>query len=195
MNALAHRDYTRLGAVHVRWQQGDALTVSNPGGFVEGVTLENPLVVEPRPRNPALADALKRLGLAERTGRGVDLIYQGLLRYGRPAPSYARSDRSGVVVELQAQPADLEFLKVVLEQEQRTGQTLTVEALPVEAFAPIVDVHAAPRPCSTTALYDRALRPCSATVLCDRAPRPCATTVRYDRAPRPRSTTVHEDRQ
>jgi ATP-dependent DNA helicase RecG len=81
-NALTHRDYTRIGAIHVRLQD-DALTVSNPGGFVEGVTLDNLLTTEPRPRNPWLADVFKRLGLVERTGRGVDLIYRGLLRYLR----------------------------------------------------------------------------------------------------------------
>ena len=47
-------------------EQADLLVVSNPGGFVEGVTLDNLLVVEPRPRNPQLADAFKRIGLAER---------------------------------------------------------------------------------------------------------------------------------
>lgn len=51
------------------------MTLSNPGGFVEGVTLENLLVTDPRPRNPLLADIAKRLGLAERTGRGIDLIF------------------------------------------------------------------------------------------------------------------------
>jgi len=30
------------------------------------------LVSEPRPRNPRLADAIKRAGLVERTGRGVE---------------------------------------------------------------------------------------------------------------------------
>ena len=101
VNALVHRDYTRLGAVHVRWET-DAIVVSNPGGFVDGVTLDNLLVVEPRPRNPLLADAVKRIWLAERTGRGIDLIFQGLLRYGRPAPDSKRwgsrkimSDRLG----------------------------------------------------------------------------------------------------
>ena len=79
VNALVHRDYTRLGAVHVRWET-DGVIISNPGGFVEGVTLNNLLVTEPRPRNPLLADVAKRIGLAERTGRGVDLIYRGLLR-------------------------------------------------------------------------------------------------------------------
>ena len=128
VNALTHRDYTRLGAVHVRWQ-GETLTVSNPGGFVDGVSLDNILVVEPRPRNPLLADALKRIGLAERTGRGVDLIFKGLLRYGRPAPSYRRSDATSVVIELNCADADLDFLKLVLDEEQRLGTSIPIDPL------------------------------------------------------------------
>jgi ATP-dependent DNA helicase RecG len=49
-NALIHRDYHRLGAVHVRLED-EALVVSNPGGLMDGVTLANLLVTEPRPRN------------------------------------------------------------------------------------------------------------------------------------------------
>lgn len=128
VNALTHRDYSRLGAVHVRWQT-ETLSLGSPGGFVEGVSLDNLLVVEPRPRNPLLADAFKRIGLAERTGRGVDLIYQGLLRYGRPPPSYVRSDATGVVVELSCSEADLNFLKLVLEQEQRLGTPMPLNDL------------------------------------------------------------------
>jgi ATP-dependent DNA helicase RecG len=128
VNALTHRDYTRLGAVHVRWQT-ETLTISSPGGFVEGVSLDNLLVVEPRPRNPLLADAFKRIGLAERTGRGVDLIYQGLLRYGRPPPNYSRTDRSTVVVELSGSEADLNFLKLVLEQERQLGTGMPIDSL------------------------------------------------------------------
>lgn len=67
-NALVHRDYTRMGAVHVQWR-ADRLEVSNPGGFPAGVRLDNLLVTAPRPRNPLLADALKRAGIVERTGR------------------------------------------------------------------------------------------------------------------------------
>ena len=40
---------------------------------------------------PLLADALKRIGLAERTGRGVDRIYEGFLRFGRDLPDYSAS--------------------------------------------------------------------------------------------------------
>ncbi len=128
VNALVHRDYTRLGAVHIRWKN-DGLTLSNPGGFVEGVTLENLLITEPRPRNPLLADVMKRVGLAERTGRGVDLIFQGLLRYGRPAPDYGRSDVSTVVLRFSDAAADLRFLELIMEEERRTNAPMPIDAL------------------------------------------------------------------
>lgn len=127
-NAITHRDYALRGAVHVRLS-GDTLTISNPGGFVEGVTLDNLLVTEPRPRNPALADALKRIGLVERTGRGVDLIYRGLLRYGRHVPDFASSDSHSVVLSLSLAAADEAFLKVILEEEARRHKELPVDSL------------------------------------------------------------------
>ena len=127
-NAITHRDYALRGAVHVRLS-GDTLTISNPGGFVEGVTLNNLLVTEPRPRNPALADALKRIGLVERTGRGVDLIYRGLLRYGRHVPDFSRSDSHSVVLSLSLAAADEAFLKVILEEEARGHKELPVDSL------------------------------------------------------------------
>ena len=127
-NAITHRDYALRGAVHVRLS-GDTLTISNPGGFVEGVTLNNLLVTEPRPRNPALADALKRIGLVERTGRGVDLIYRGLLRYGRHVPDFSQSDSYSVKLSLSLAAADEAFLKVILEEEARGHKELPVDSL------------------------------------------------------------------
>jgi len=128
VNAMTHRDYTRLGTLYVRFD-GDGLTVSNPGGFVEGVNINNILVVEPKPRNPLLADVVKRIGLAERTGRGVDLIYQGLLRYGRPAPDYSRSDNTTVIVRLLSTEADIPFLRLIVEEERRTGNPISIDSL------------------------------------------------------------------
>ena len=132
VNALIHRDYWRLGATHVR-MESEGMVISNPGGFVEGVTLENLLVVEPKPRNPLLADSVKRIGLAERTGRGVDLIFQGMLRYGRPAPDYSMSDATTVVVRLSSAAADIGFLRMILETEERGGVPLPLDSLIVLA--------------------------------------------------------------
>ncbi|MEQ1715655.1 MAG: crosslink repair DNA glycosylase YcaQ family protein, partial [Hyphomicrobium sp.] len=56
-------------------------------------------------------------------------IYRGVLRYGRPAPSYARTTEAAVVVDLNSDKADLEFLQLVLEQENETGQPLPLSTL------------------------------------------------------------------
>lgn len=116
-NALIHRDYQRLGAIHFQWH-GDRIEISSPGGFPEGVGLENLLVTAPRPRNPLLADAFKRAGLVERTARGIDTIFFEQLRNGRPAPSYSRSDPSSVVVVIPGGEASLEFVRLLVTEAQ-----------------------------------------------------------------------------
>jgi ATP-dependent DNA helicase RecG len=127
VNALVHRDFSALGAVHVKLDD-DGLTISNPGGFIEGVNLDNLLVASPRSRNPQLADIIKRIGLAERTGRGIDRIYEGMLRYGRPAPDYSMSNAYTVSVFLSNAAADLDFLRMVVEQEDKLG-TMPIDSL------------------------------------------------------------------
>lgn len=127
-NALVHRDYARRGPVRVCWQKND-LIISNPGGFVDGVSLANLLTTEPRPRNPALADAFKRLGLVDRTGRGVDMIYTSMLRFGRPAPDYSQSMTDLVKLSISTEPADLAFVRMVLHEEARQKSALPVETL------------------------------------------------------------------
>ena len=128
INALVHRDYARLGAVHVRLDD-DGLTITSPGGFVEGVTLQNMLVAPPRSRNPLLADIVKRIGLAERTGRGIDRIFEGMLRYGRPAPDYSMSDIYSVVLLMSRANADTSFLEMILAYEARTGVPMPIDSL------------------------------------------------------------------
>ena len=87
-------------------------------GFPEGVRLDNLLVTQPRPRNPFLADAFKRAGVVERTARGIDTIFFEQLRNGRPAPSYARSNETGVVLVLPGGKANLSFARLVAEESQ-----------------------------------------------------------------------------
>jgi len=128
-NAVLHRDYSRLDAVYVQWQP-DHLLITSPGGFPEGITIDNILVHEPKPRNPRLAEAFKRIGLIEQTGRGVDKIYMGQLRYGRPAPDYTRTDESGVRVVLRGGEPSLQFAAFVYEQD-RGGTPLTLDELMV----------------------------------------------------------------
>ena len=127
-NALVHRDYHRLGATHVQLHE-DRIAIMNPGGFVEGVRPDNLLHVGPHPRNPCLADGFKRIGLVERTGRGVSIIYEGQLRNGRRPPSYERSNEVTVSVTLYGGPASLAFVQLVLSHESDKGRMLSVGEL------------------------------------------------------------------
>lgn len=127
-NALVHRDYHRLGAMHVQLYE-NRVVISNPGGFVEGVRPDNLLRVGPQPRNPRLADCFKRIGLVERTGRGINIIYAGQLRNGRRPPSYERSTETSVTVTLYGGPADLDFVQLILAHEDERGAMLSVSKL------------------------------------------------------------------
>ncbi|MFO0754577.1 MAG: ATP-binding protein [Thermodesulfovibrionales bacterium] len=126
-NALIHRDYQRVGAVHFQWHP-DHIEISNPGGLPEGVRLDNLLVTVPRPRNPLLADAFKRAGIVERTARGIDTIFYEQLRNGRPAPSYERSDATTVVVTIPGGEANLDFVRLLV-QEAQSGRVLGLDEL------------------------------------------------------------------
>lgn len=124
-NALTHRDYTKLHAVYVRLDLLPmGLSITSPGGFVEGVTLENLLVTGPRPRNRVLAEAFMRLGIVERTGRGIERIFSAVLGLGRSAPDYSQSDQTSVKVTLPGGNADLEFVKLLVETRNRTQRPL-----------------------------------------------------------------------
>lgn len=107
----------------------DGLTVSNPGGFVEGVTVQNILTAEPNGRNPVLADALKRIGLAERSGRGVDRIYEGSLRYGRDVPDYSETTSNVVRLFIPSGAPDEQLVTLIAEEQRRTGEPMPLNAL------------------------------------------------------------------
>jgi ATP-dependent DNA helicase RecG len=129
-NALIHRDYTRRGAVHIQWSE-QQLEIASPGGFPLGVRLDNLLVTAPHPRSPLLADAFKRAGLVERTGRGINRMFAEQLRVGRPAPDYGRSNDDQVVAVLPGGRANLPMTRWVLEQENQQGTSLSLPELQV----------------------------------------------------------------
>lgn len=128
VNAFCHRDYTILQTVRVVVDD-EGLTISSPGGFIEGVNLSNLLTVEPHGRNQTLADALKRIGLAERTGRGIDRIFEGSIVYGRPLPDYSESISRYVKLFIQRARPDMAFTHMISNEEQKMGRSLPINSL------------------------------------------------------------------
>lgn len=130
VNAFGHRDYSMLGRVIVQIDDG-GLQVSNPGGFIEGISVKNLLTAEPRGRNPCLMDALKRIGLAERTGRGIDRIFEGSLLYGKPLPDYSATNSTLVSLFIPRSEPDRQFVNLLAEEAERCGRPLPLQSLMV----------------------------------------------------------------
>ena len=91
--------------------------------------MKNLLTVEPHGRNPVLADALKRIGLAEKTGRGIDRIFEGSIVFGRPLPDYSETTSTYVKLFIQRAEPDLAFTKMISNEEKRLGRSLPINSL------------------------------------------------------------------
>ncbi|MFF3225004.1 DNA glycosylase AlkZ-like family protein [Nocardia suismassiliense] len=128
-NALVHRDYTALGPVRVVIDD-DSFSVMSPGGFPPGVRLDNLLTVS-QPRSPILADAFRRAGIVERSGRGVSLMYASMLRLGRDAPDYSQSTDRMVRAVVALGHADIPLARFVLQHEAQTGKPMRLFDLQV----------------------------------------------------------------
>ena len=128
VNAFCHRDYSIMGRVRVAITD-EGLTIANPGGFIEGVTIQNLLTAEPHGRNQLLADALKRVGLAEKTGRGIDRIYEGSLIYGRHLPDYSNSTPKTVSLFIPRSKPDVQLARIISDEQNRLGRPLPINTL------------------------------------------------------------------
>lgn len=112
VNAMMHRDYRLSGGaivIHATGDPTDALKVRSPGGFPAGVRGDRLISTPSTPRNPALATAMRVLGLAEAEGVGVDAMYRTMLRAGHGAPVIVE-DGGDVVVVLRGGSPDAGLL-------------------------------------------------------------------------------------
>ena len=128
VNAFCHRDYATLGRVRVVISN-EGMTIASPGGFIEGIDYRNLIDAEPRGRNPILSDCLKRIGLAERSGRGIDRIYEGTLKYGRGLPNYSQSTSVMVKLFIPNALPDKSFIAMLSEEQRKNNADLSIYSL------------------------------------------------------------------
>ena len=109
VNAVMHRDY-RIGRATIValaiGEPAEVFKVRSPGGFVPGVSSSRLLATQSEPRNPALAEAVRILGLAEGEGVGIDSMFRVMLRDGHPEPEITE-DGGEVLVRLAGGTPDL----------------------------------------------------------------------------------------
>ncbi len=119
-NAVMHGDHRDHQPIQVE-HSPEALTILSPGTLVPGISPENILTHPPKSRFPALADALRSLGLAERWGQGVDRMFREMIRSGRSAPSVTvrSGERPETVVQLAGGPPNTRITKFVSDLPDR----------------------------------------------------------------------------
>ena len=110
-NAIAHRDYSIGGRSTIIHASPDAFTVVSPGGFPMGITPENILEAAPHWRNRLIAEAFEQTKLVERSGQGIDNIFEASIRQGKGLPSFQGTDNNTVQINVPAKVQDAEFIK------------------------------------------------------------------------------------
>lgn len=127
VNALVHRDYSRRDGMVQIVHSRERLELSNPGGFIGGISPENILYHPPRHRNRRLTEVLQQLGLMERAGMGVNRLFRCLLRRGKGAPEYDVSAES-IRLTLEGGTLDEPFARFISDEEAR-GQVFSLDML------------------------------------------------------------------
>ena len=95
VNAVVHRDYSRLQSIQIRKYE-NYIEFESPGAFPQGITTENYLR-KSNARNPSIMDILREIGYAEKAGSGFDKIFTALLTKGKQLPEIEEVDSSLLV--------------------------------------------------------------------------------------------------
>lgn len=127
LNAVTHRDYRLPSSIFVK-QFPRKLQIVSPGGFPVGITVENVLRKQ-SPRNRRIAEACSRCGLVERSGQGVDRMFEESLKEGKPRPDFAGTDAHQVCINLLGDIQNPQFIRFLERVSAERGISFSVEDL------------------------------------------------------------------
>lgn len=109
LNAVSHRDYRLGGSVFVR-QFPRRMEIVSPGGLPAGITPQN-ILDRQSPRNRRIAEAFARCGLIERSGQGINRMFEQSIKQSKPLPDFSGSDEYQVNVVLRGEVQDVPFVR------------------------------------------------------------------------------------
>ncbi|MEA3358946.1 MAG: ATP-binding protein [Thermodesulfobacteriota bacterium] len=109
LNAVSHRDYQLGGSVFIR-QYPRRLVLESPGGFPVGITEQN-ILDRQLPRNRRIADIFSKCGLVERSGQGMNLMFELSIQESKQTPDFMGTDQYQVVLNLNGEVQDPRFLQ------------------------------------------------------------------------------------
>ena len=131
LNAVSHRNYQFGGSIFVR-QYRDRLVVESPGGLPFGITLDN-ILDRQLPRNRRIAEILSLCGMVDRSGQGMNLMFELSVQEAKPLPDFTGTDDFFVSVTLNGLILDKAMLSVI----HRISDKFTEPMLSTEDFLAI----------------------------------------------------------
>ena len=123
LNAVSHRNYQLAGSVFIR-QFPDRLVIESPGGLPNGISLDN-ILDRQIPRNRRIAEILALCGLVERSGQGMNIIYETSVKEAKPLPDFTGTDDTFVSLTLNGLVIDKQMLSVINRIGNERLDTLT----------------------------------------------------------------------
>ena len=129
LNAVSHRDYRMAGSIFIR-QYSRRLEIVSPGGFPAGINSEN-VLWEQSPRNRRLAETFARCGLVDRSGQGMNRIYESCIRESKAKPDFTHTDQYHVWLTLHGEVQDIRFLRFLEKVGIERLKTFTTQDLMV----------------------------------------------------------------
>lgn len=131
VNAVVHRDYTRIGESIRVFYYSDRIEVHNPGLLLPGITVEQLENGEApsRLRNQVLANLLRDVpGYMERIGSGIKLMIRETRRLGLPRPQFR--EMSEVVVTFRKIPTSNDSQSAGSSPQEHEAQPRLFDVLP-----------------------------------------------------------------
>lgn len=125
LNAVSHRDYQLGGSIFVRQYQS-RLVVESPGGFPRGITVEN-ILNRQNARNRLIADIFRLCGLVERSGQGMNLIYEMAIKEAKPLPNFSGSDAFFVMLTIGGKVIDSKMLSFIKKSDAKLLDAMTTD--------------------------------------------------------------------
>lgn len=133
LNAVSHRNYQLAGSTFIR-QYADRLLIESPGGLPNGITLDN-ILDRQVPRNRRIAEILALCGLVERSGQGMNIIFETSIKEAKELPDFSGTDDTLVRLALSGIVFDEKMLAVINRIGSKSLDSLsTVDFLVINAL-------------------------------------------------------------
>jgi len=125
LNAISHRNYQYSSSVFIR-HYTNHIKIESPGGLPRGVTIEN-ILYKQNPRNRRIAEIFEKCGLVERSGQGMDLMFEYAVREAKHLPDFKDTDEHNVVLTISGLVYNSKMISIIQDIVSQHQNSLIVD--------------------------------------------------------------------